>query len=118
MGALKEKYLSNPKDGLKTELDAADKGLKDLKRDLEALDIQISQKNDLIDDLTKERDERIKKILMQLHSKIKKDHARADKEHARYVKLYNKEREKKHDLERKMMNLKMMVYKDYGIRLI
>ena len=29
-----------------------------------------------------------------------------------------KERAKKHDLERKMMNLKMMVYKSYGLRLI
>lgn len=53
-----------------------------------------------------------------LHSSLKKEHQKADKEHARYVELYTKERAKKHEIERKMMNLKMMVYHNYGLRLV
>lgn len=118
MRVLKEKVHNNPKDGQQNEINTAEKKLQVLKNDVAALNIEISQKNYLIDDLKNKRDEKIKKILMQLHSKIKKDHAKADKEHARYVKLFTQERQKKHNLERKMMNLKMMVYKEYGIRLI
>ncbi len=70
------------------------------------------------DELQTERDELVKKSLMILHSTMKKEHQKADEEHARYVELYTQERAKKHDLERKMMNLKMMVYKSYGLRLI
>jgi len=55
---------------------------------------------------------------MLLHSSLKKEHQEADKQHARYVELYTQERAKKHEIERKMMNLKMMVYKNYGLRLV
>ncbi len=82
------------------------------------LDIKISEKTVTLKELQTERDEVVKKSLMMLHSSLKKEHQRADKEHARYVELYTKERAKKHEIERKMMNLKMMVYHNYGLRLV
>ncbi len=82
------------------------------------INISISEKTITRDELQTQRDELVKKSLMLLHSSLKKDHQRADKEHARYVELYTKERAKKHEIERKMMNLKMMVYQNYGVRLV
>jgi hypothetical protein len=85
---------------------------------LSEINNKISEKTLTKDEIQTERDEMVKKSLMLLHSSLKKEHQEADKQHARYVELYTQERAKKHDLERKMMNLKMMVYKSYGLRLI
>jgi hypothetical protein len=113
---LKGKLPSN--NGVELKIEECDAELKELLDNISILDNQITEKNSIKDETQLERDELVKKSLMILHSTMKKEHQKADKEHARYVELYTKERAKKHDLERKMMNLKMMVYKSYGLRLI
>ncbi len=114
---LKEK-LSGSNNGVETKIDKGNADLKKLLESLSQLDNKITEKTSARDEMQIERDELVKKSLMILHSTMKKEHQKADEEHARYVELYTKERAKKHDLERKMMNLKMMVYKSYGLRLI
>ena len=113
---LKESLPSS--NGVELKIEKCDAELKELLEKIALLGNQITEKNSAKDDIQLERDELVKKILMILHSTMKKEHQKADKEHTRYVELYTKERAKKHDLERKMMNLKMMVYKSYGLRLI
>ena len=114
---LKEE-LPNSNNGVELKIEKWNMDLKKLLDSLSELDTNISKKTIEMDKTLIERDELIKKSLMILHSTMKKEHQKADEEHARYVELYTKERAKKHDLERKMMNLKMMVYKSYGLRLI
>ncbi len=103
---------------LKLKIDKGNAELNKLLNTVSLLDNEISEKNLAKDEIQTERDELVKKSLMILHSTMKKEHQKADEQHARYVELYTQERAKKHDLERKMMNLKMMVYKNYGLRLI
>lgn len=110
--------LPNSNNGIELKIEKSNAELKNLLDSLSELDTKISEKTSVKDLTVTERDELIKKSLMILHSTMKKEHQKADKEHARYVELYTQERAKKHDLERKMMNLKMMVYKSYGLRLI
>ncbi len=114
---LREK-LPGSNNGVETKIEKGDVELKKLVDSLAQIDEKISEKNSALDEVQTERDELVKKSLMILHSTMKKEHQKADEEHARYVDLYTQERAKKHDLERKMMNLKMMVYKSYGLRLI
>jgi seryl-tRNA synthetase len=114
---LKEK-LSGSNNGVETKIEKGTADLKKLLDSLSQLDNKITEKTCERDGIQTERDELVKKSLMILHSTMKKEHQKADEEHARYVELYTQERAKKHDLERKMMNLKMMVYKSYGLRLI
>jgi hypothetical protein len=114
---LKEK-VSDSNNGIEIKIEKGDSELKKLLDSLSEIDTKISEKTGAKDEIQVERDELVKKSLMILHSTMKKEHQKADKEHARYVELYTQERAKKHDLERKMMNLKMMVYKSYGLRLI
>jgi len=114
---LKEE-LPNSNNGVELKIEKWNMDLKKLLDSLSELDTNISKKTIEMDKTLIERDELIKKSLMILHSTMKKEHQKADEEHARYVELYTQERAKKHDLERKMMNLKMMVYKSYGLRLI
>lgn len=83
-----------------------------------ALETQISEKNENIQDLNHEKDELIKKCLMKLHTEMKKNHKKVNEDHDRYIGLYTKAREERHGIERKMMNLKVLVYKNYKIRLI
>jgi chromosome segregation ATPase len=110
--------LKGSNNGVQSKIEKGDAELKKLLKNQSNLDNIISEKTIERDELQTERDELVKKSLMILHSTMKKEHQKADKEHARYVELYTQERAKKHDLERKMMNLKMMVYKSYGLRLI
>ena len=114
---LKEK-LPGSNNGVKLKIDKGNAELNKLLNTVSILDNEISEKNLAKDEIQTERDELVKKSLMILHSTMKKEHQKADEQHARYVELYTQERAKKHDLERKMMNLKMMVYKNYGLRLI
>ena len=114
---LKEK-LPGSNNGVEIKIEKGNSELKKLLDSVSLLDDKISEKNLAKDEIQTERDELVKKSLMILHSTMKKEHQKADEEHARYVELYTQERAKKHDLERKMMNLKMMVYKTYGLRLI
>jgi hypothetical protein len=114
---LKEK-LPGSNNGVEIKIEKGNSELKKLLDSVSLLDNKISEKNLAKNEIQTERDELVKKSLMILHSTMKKEHQKADEEHARYVELYTQERAKKHDLERKMMNLKMMVYKTYGLRLI
>ena len=110
--------LSGSNNGVALKIEQSNIELKTLLDCLSELENKISEKTIAKEQTTTERDELVKKSLMILHSTMKKEHQKADEEHARYVELYTQERAKKHDLERKMMNLKMMVYKSYGLRLI
>ena len=92
--------------------------LKDLKKQSTKLESQISEKNEYITNLNDEKDELIKKCLMKLHSEMKKNHQKVNEDHDRYVDLYTKARAERHVLERKMMNLKSIVYKNYKVRLV
>jgi hypothetical protein len=114
---LKEK-LSSSNNGVEIKIEKGNVELKKLLDNISLIDTKISEKNDAMNEIQTERDELVKKSLMILHSTMKKEHQKADEKHAHYVELYTQERAKKHDLERKMMNLKMMVYKSYGLRLI
>ncbi len=92
--------------------------LKDLKKQSTKLESQISEKNEYITNLNDEKEELIKKCLMKLHSEMKKNHQKVNEDHDRYVDLYTKARAERHVLERKMMNLKSIVYKNYKVRLV
>ena len=115
LGELKEKFTNNI-DNL--TIKEAKKKLNNLEKRHITLKKQISEKNENIIDLTHEKDELIKKCLMNLHAKMKKNHRQVNKDHDKYVELYTKAREERHSLERKMMNLKVLVYKNYKIRLV
>jgi DNA repair exonuclease SbcCD ATPase subunit len=85
---------------------------------LNTLQDQISDKNADINELVEKKDMIIKKCLMNLHSKMKKDYQKVNENHDRYVELYTQAREERHVIERKMMNLKSLVYKNYKVRLV
>jgi hypothetical protein len=82
------------------------------------LEIQISDKNKDLNSLIEERDKISKHCLMNLHTKMKKDYQKVNEDHEKYVDLYTQAREEKSAIERKMINLKFLVYKNYNVRLI
>jgi chromosome segregation ATPase len=94
------------------------KNIKTEENKLNTLQDQISDKNADIKELVEEKDMIIKKCLMNLHSKMKKDYQKVNENHDRYVELYTQAREERHVIERKMMNLKSLVYKNYKVRLV
>ena len=77
----------------------------------------ISEKNESITELTHEKDDLIKKCLMKLHADMKKNHRKVIEDHDKYVDLYTQAREERYSIERKMRYLKVLVYKNYKIRL-
>jgi chromosome segregation ATPase len=94
------------------------KNIKTEENKLNTLQDQISDKNADIKELVEEKDMIIKKCLMNLHSKMKKDYQKVNENHDKYVELYTQAREERHVIERKMMNLKSLVYKNYKVRLV
>lgn len=102
----------------KKEIESAENKLNSLEKCHITLKTQISEKNEDITNLDNEKDHLIKKCLMKLHAEMKKDHRQINKDHEKYVELYTKAREERHMIERKMMNLKVLVYKNYKIRLV
>lgn len=102
----------------KKKIEKIETKLNDLQKQDTLLESQISEKNEHINNLNDKKDEFIKKCLMKLHSELKKNHQKVNKDHDKYVELYTKAREERHILERKMMNLKSIVYKNYKIRLV
>ncbi|MBI5680556.1 MAG: hypothetical protein HZC47_06680 [Methanobacterium sp.] len=94
------------------------KNIADTENMLDDLENQISQKNDDINELNEEKDEIIKKCLMKLHSEMKNNHKKVNEDHDKYVDLYTKAREERHNIERKMVYLKSLVYKNYKLRLV
>lgn len=85
---------------------------------LDTLENKISIKDTELKNLKEEKDTIIKKCLMNLHTKMKKDYKKVNEDHDQYVELYTQAREERHSIERKMMNLKSLVYKNYKVRLI
>ena len=77
----------------------------------------ISEKNETITELNREKDDLIKKCLMKLHADMKKSHRKVTEDHDKYVELYTQAREERYSIERKMRNLKVLVYKNYKMRL-
>lgn len=55
---------------------------------------------------------------MKLHADMKKNHRQVNEDHDKYVDLYTRAREERYNIERKMMNLKVLIYKSYKIRLV
>lgn len=84
---------------------------------LEELETQISIKTADISKLIHKKDEIIKKCLMKQHAQMKKDYQQVNEDHEKYVELYTQARERKHFIERNMMYLKSLFYKNYKIRL-
>lgn len=109
-----KKELENPKNNpVSTK-----KTLDTTKNKLNTLKDQISDKSAHINKLSEEKDNIIKKCLTNLHAQMKKDYKKVNESHDRYVKLYTQAREERHMIERKMLNLKSLVYKNYKVRLI
>ncbi len=77
----------------------------------------ISEKNENITELNREKDDLIRKCLMKLHADMKKSHRKVTEDHDKYVELYTQAREERFSIERKMRNLKVLVYKNYKMRL-
>lgn len=94
------------------------KNIIDTENMLDDIENQILQKNRDIHDLNEKKDEIIKKCLMKLHSEMKNDHKKVNEDHDKYVDLYTKAREERHNIERKMVYLKSLVYKNYKVRLV
>jgi len=99
-------------------LQKAKKKLDNLEKDQIILKTQISEKNEDITNLSNEKDNLIKKCLMKLHAEMKKNYRQVNEDHDKYVELYTQAREERHSIERKMMNLKVLVYKNYKLRLV
>ena len=55
---------------------------------------------------------------MDLHTQMKKDYLKKNEEHDKYVDLYTQAREEKSAIERKIIDLKFLVYKNYNLRLV
>lgn len=116
---LKVKSNNNPNEPqLKDEIKNAESKIHYIEKNQATLKAKISKENKIIDDLQKKKDELIKKSLIKLHAKIKKDRNKLNEDHDKYVKLYQKAREERHILESKMMNLRLLIYKNYKVRLI
>lgn len=116
---LKENFKNDMENlTLKNNIETAENKLNDLEKFNTSLKTKISEKNEDITGLNQEKDDLIKKCLMKLHADMKKNHRKVNEDHDKYVELYTKAREERHSIERKMMNLKVLVYKNYKIRLV
>lgn len=113
-----ENELSNLEDPNNGKSFSIKKNINDIENMLDDLENQISQKNNDINELNEEKDEIIKKCLMKLHSEMKNDHKKVNEDHDKYVELYTQAREERHNIERKMVYLKSLVYKNYKLRLV
>ncbi|MCE7698679.1 MAG: hypothetical protein K8E24_007540 [Methanobacterium paludis] len=56
--------------------------------------------------------------LLNLQSHIKKEYKRVDTEHRKYLGLCNQTKERRCRLGRELLSLKMLVYREYKLRLI
>ncbi len=90
----------------------------ELETSLSALENRISEKDSAISHLKMEKEELIKNSLLNLHSHIKKEYKKIDAEHKKYLELCNQTKEKRYSLERELLSLKMLVYRQYKLRLI
>ena len=90
----------------------------ELETSLSALENRISEKDSAISHLKMEKEELIKNSLLNLHSHIKKEYKKIDAEHKKYLELCNQTKEKRYGLERELLSLKMLVYRQYKLRLI
>lgn len=116
---LKENFTEDVGDStLKKNIKTAETELNSLEEHHIAIKTQISEKSDDINELDHKKDELIRRCLMKLHADMKKKYRKVSEDHDRYVDLYTKAREEQHSIERKMRNLKVLVYKNYKIRLV
>jgi hypothetical protein len=114
---LKENLKENNSSSSLKDIESVETKLNDLETDHAKLKTMISEKNETITNLTHEKEDIIKKCLMKLHADMKKNYRQVAEDHDKYVELYTKAREEQHSIERKMRNLKVLVYKNYKIRL-
>ncbi|AXV37745.1 MAG: hypothetical protein KO217_00600 [Methanobacteriaceae archaeon] len=116
---LKEKLLEKENDSemekllknLETEID-------ELKQNKEDVEKRIVQKKDEIDTANKEKDEIVKKSLIKLHEDLKREYKDADSDRAKYMEMYREMKDKMSALDKKIMYLKLMVSKNYDLRLL
>jgi len=112
------KSAEEPNPELEKMIKNVENKLNDFEESQSALEIQLSHKNESISELKTEKDELVKRSLIRLYSKIKKDHENVNKDYERYIKLSTRAREERHGLESKMMNLRLLIYKNYNVRLM
>ena len=105
-----DEYENNGNSSYKESLEAE-------KKKLNKLEIQISDNNENITSLYDKKDKIIRKCLMNLHTQMKKDYLKKNEEHEKYINLYNQAREEKGAIERKIIDLKFLIYKNYNLRL-
>ncbi len=114
---LKEDFKEDNNNSTLKNIENTEIKLNDLEEHHTQIKTRISKKNETLTELNHEKEDLIKKCLMKLHADMKKNHRKVTEDHDKYVELYTKAREERHSIERKMRNLKVLVYKNYKIRL-
>lgn len=104
--------------GFEEQIASEKEKIHELETGLSALENRISEKDAVISHLKTEKEELIRKSLLNLHSHIKKEYKKVDAEHKKYLELCNQTKEKRYGLERELLSLKMLVYREYKLRLI
>jgi len=116
---LKEKLLEKENDSeMEKLLKSMETEIDELKRNKEDVEKRIVQKKDEIDTANKEKDEIVKKSLIKLHENLKREYKDADSDRAKYMEMYREMKDKMSALDKKIMYLKLMVSKNYDLRLL
>ncbi|MDI6643980.1 MAG: hypothetical protein QME14_02895 [Methanobacteriaceae archaeon] len=116
---LKEKLLEKEDDAeLEKLLKNLEIEISELKQNKEDVENQIVEKEKEIETTKKEKEEIIKKSLIKLHEDLKRDYKDADEDKAKYMELYREMKDKMSILDKKIMYLKLIVSKNYDLRLL
>lgn len=116
---LKEKLLEKENDlEMKKLLKNLEIEIGELKQNKEDVEKQILEKQKELDLTNKEKDEIIKKSLIKLHEDLKRDYKDADSDRAKYMEMYREMKDKMSVLDKKIMYLKLVVSKNYDLRLL
>jgi len=116
---LKERLLEKENDlEMEKLLNNLEIEIGELKQNKEDVERQILEKQKELDLTNKEKDEIIKKGLIKLHEDLKRDYKDADSDRAKYMEMYREMKDKMSVLDKKIMYLKLIVSKNYDLRLL
>ncbi|MGC9517291.1 MAG: hypothetical protein ACP5C3_06310 [Methanomicrobiales archaeon] len=115
---LKENLLSNDDPEMKKLLKTLEKDVDDLKNIDKDFVKEIDLKKEEINSITKQKDEIIKKSLIKLHEDMKREYKQTDLDRAKYMELYRSKKDKMSVLDKKIMYLKLLISKNYDLRLL
>ncbi|GAB4307259.1 MAG: hypothetical protein Kow0019_02820 [Methanobacteriaceae archaeon] len=116
---LKEKLLEKEDDAkLEKLLKKLEIEISELKQNKEDVENQIVEKEKEINRINQKKEEIIKKSLIKLHEDLKRDYKEADKDKAKYMEMYREMKDKMSVLDKKIMYLKLIVSKNYDLRLL